>query len=65
MTDTVNNSRTYLWYDYETFGTEARKDRPVQYGSFRTDTNFNIIGQSMVLYAQLADATSRLPVLLW
>ena len=55
MTDTVNNSTTYLWYDYETFGTEARKDRPVQYGSFRTDTNFNIIGQSMVLYAQLAD----------
>ena len=36
MTDTVNNSTTYLWYDYETFGTEARKDRPVQYGSFRT-----------------------------
>ena len=55
MTDTVNNSTSYLWYDYETFGTEARKDRPVQYGSFRTDTNFNIIGQSMVLYAQLAD----------
>ena len=21
MTDTVNNSTTYLWYDYETFGT--------------------------------------------
>ena len=55
MTDTVNNSTSYLWYDYETFGTEARKDRPVQYGSFRTDTNFNIIGQSMVLYAQLAE----------
>ena len=55
MTDTVNNSTSYLWYDYESFGTDARKDRPVQYGSFRTDTDFNIIGQNTVLYAQLAD----------
>lgn len=55
MTDNTAETTTYLWYDYETFGKEARKDRPVQFGALRTDTDFNQISKSMVLYCQLAD----------
>lgn len=55
MTDQTSELTTYLWYDYETFGKDPRKDRPVQFGAIRTDTDFNPIGKSMVVYSQLAD----------
>jgi len=34
---------TYIWYDYETFGTDPRIDRIAQFAGVRTDENFNIL----------------------
>ncbi|MBS97454.1 MAG: exodeoxyribonuclease I [Oceanospirillaceae bacterium] len=42
---------TFYWHDYETFGTDPRRDRPVQFAGVRTDADFNIIGEPLVIYA--------------
>ncbi len=43
---------TLYWHDYETFGANARRDRPAQFAGIRTDLDFNIIGEPLVLYCQ-------------
>lgn len=43
---------TYFWHDYETFGTDPRRDKPAQFAGIRTDGDFNIIGEPLVLYCQ-------------
>lgn len=35
--------KTYLWYDYETFGADPKRDRIAQFAGIRTDENFKII----------------------
>lgn len=46
---------TFLWHDYETFGTVARRDRPAQFAAIRTDANLNEIGEPVMLYCQPAN----------
>ena len=46
---------TFLFHDYETFGADARKDRPSQFAAIRTDEQFNVIGEPVVWYCQPAD----------
>ncbi|MBZ2279372.1 MAG: exodeoxyribonuclease I, partial [Buchnera aphidicola] len=41
---------TFLFYDYETFGTDACLDKPSQFACIRTDFNFNIIGSPECFY---------------
>ena len=36
---------SFLWYDFETFGTSGQKDLPCQFAAIRTDLDFNIIGK--------------------
>lgn len=43
---------SYFWYDFETFGTDARRTRPAQFAGIRTDANFEIQGEPVVLYCQ-------------
>lgn len=45
---------TYLWYDYETFGANARRDRPAQFAAVRTDMDLNPIGEPINLICKLA-----------
>jgi len=45
---------TFLWHDYETFGAQARRDRPAQFASIRTDANLNELGEPMMWYCQPA-----------
>lgn len=45
---------TFLWHDYETFGANARRDRPAQFAAIRTDADLNETGQEMMLYCQPA-----------
>ncbi len=45
---------TFLWHDYETFGTQARTDRPAQFAAIRTDAELNPIGDPVMLYCQPA-----------
>ena len=35
---------TFLFHDYETFGTHPALDRPAQFAAIRTDDEFNVIG---------------------
>ena len=45
---------TFYWHDYETFGTDPSRDRPVQFAGIRTDADLNIIGEPLVIYARPA-----------
>ena len=47
MTDT-----TLYWHDYETFGANPALDRPSQFAGIRTDLDFNIIGEPLVVYCK-------------
>ena len=50
---------TFLWHDYETFGTRPRRDWPAQFAAVRTDAELNEIGEPLMLYCQ--PPTDRLP----
>ncbi|TMX37411.1 exodeoxyribonuclease I [Vibrio sp. Hep-1b-8] len=43
---------TFFFFDYETWGTSPAKDRPCQFAGIRTDMDFNIIGEPLVIYCQ-------------
>jgi len=45
---------TFLWHDYETFGTVPRRDRPAQFAAIRTDAELNEIGEPLMWYCQPA-----------
>lgn len=46
---------TYYWHDYETFGTDPQRDRACQFAGIRTDLDFNVIGEPLMLYCKSAD----------
>ncbi|MHA7601788.1 exodeoxyribonuclease I [Alicycliphilus sp. T452] len=46
---------TFLWHDYETFGTDTRRDRPAQFAAIRTDADLNEIGEPLMLYCRPAN----------
>lgn len=43
---------TFFWHDYETFGVDPQKDRPVQFAGIRTDYDFNIVDDPFVVYCK-------------
>lgn len=43
------------WHDYETFGANARRDRPSQFAGLRTDLELNVIGDALTLYCRPAN----------
>ena len=44
--------QTLYWHDYETFGTDPKRDRPVQFAGVRTDYEFNCVGEPLIIYCQ-------------
>ena len=46
---------SFYWHDYETWGTDPRRDRPAQFAGLRTDLEFNPIGRPLMVYASPAD----------
>ncbi|MBK1648925.1 exodeoxyribonuclease I [Rhabdochromatium marinum] len=50
-------SPSFYWYDYETWGSDPRRDRPCQFAGLRTDTELNEISTEppLVRYCQPAD----------
>ncbi|MDO8862493.1 exodeoxyribonuclease I [Haliea sp. E1-2-M8] len=48
-------SPSFYWHDYETFGTDPSRDRPVQFAGLRTDAELNVVGEPLVIYARPAD----------
>ena len=49
-----NVKETFLWYDLETFGTNASYDRIAQFAAQRTDTDLNPVGSPETLYCKLS-----------
>ncbi|HYN79822.1 MAG TPA: exodeoxyribonuclease I [Lamprocystis sp. (in: g-proteobacteria)] len=45
---------TFYWHDYETWGTDPRRDRPAQFAGVRTDADLNPVGKPLVLYCRPA-----------
>ncbi|MDU7469937.1 MAG: exodeoxyribonuclease I, partial [Serratia marcescens] len=41
---------TFYIHDYETFGKSPSLDRPAQFAGVRTDMDFNIIEEPLVIY---------------
>lgn len=50
----MTNKHTIFWHDYETWGSEPRKDRPCQFAGIRTDEDLNIIDDPVELYCKPA-----------
>ena len=49
------STASYFWHDYETFGTDPQRDRTCQFAGIRTDLDFNVIGEPLMLYCKTAD----------
>lgn len=43
---------TFFIYDYESFGINPATDRPAQFAGIRTDADFNVIGEPVMLYCK-------------
>jgi exodeoxyribonuclease I len=43
---------TLFWHDYETFGIDPCRDRPAQFAGVRTDLEFNIVDDPVVVYCK-------------
>ena len=43
---------SFFMYDYESFGISPANDRPAQFAGIRTDADFNIIGEPVMLYCK-------------
>ncbi|MDG6896337.1 exodeoxyribonuclease I [Volucribacter amazonae] len=43
---------SFFFYDYESFGVNPALDRPAQFAGIRTDMEFNIIGEPVMLYCK-------------
>lgn len=46
---------TFYWHDYETWGADPRTDRAAQFAGVRTDQEFRVLGEPLVLYCKPAD----------
>jgi len=50
----MSGTQTFYWHDYETFGTDPQRDKPVQFAGIRTDFDFNVVDDPLVVYCKPA-----------
>ncbi|CRY70794.1 exodeoxyribonuclease I [Yersinia pseudotuberculosis] len=50
-----NKQLTFYVHDYETFGQRPALDRPAQFAGVRTDLDFNLVEEPLVIYCKPAD----------
>lgn len=48
----MSTHKTIFWHDYETWGSNARKNTPCQFAGLRTDEDLNIIDDPIELYCR-------------
>lgn len=48
----MSSSESFYWHDYETSGADVSRDRPVQFAGLRTDLDFNVLGEPLVIYSK-------------
>ncbi len=46
--------QTFFWHDYETSGTDPRRDRPLQFAGVRTSLELEVIGEPVMFYGKLS-----------
>ncbi|GGW76673.1 exodeoxyribonuclease I [Alteromonas halophila] len=46
---------TFLWHDYETFGTSPKKDLPCQFAAIRTTMDLEEVGKPINIMSQIAN----------
>lgn len=44
--------QTLFWHDYETFGTDTRRDRPIQFAGIRTNLELEVVDEPVMFYAK-------------
>ena len=44
--------RTFFWHDYETFGADTRRDRPVQFAGIRTNQELEIVDEPVMFFCR-------------
>ena len=44
--------QTFFWHDYETFGADTRRDRPVQFAGIRTTMELEIVGEPVMFFGR-------------
>jgi exodeoxyribonuclease-1 len=44
--------QTLFWHDYETFGTDARRDRPIQFAGIRTTLELEVVDEPVMFYGK-------------
>lgn len=49
------SAESIYWHDYETFGTDPRRDRPAQFAGIRTDLELRVIGEPLMIYCRPAN----------
>ncbi len=54
MPERSHDTQTFYWHDYETFGIDPQRDRAVQFAGLRTDVDFNVIEDPLVIYCKPA-----------
>jgi len=45
---------SFYWHDYETFGTDPKRDRPAQFAGLRTTLDLEPIGEPLTIYCKPA-----------
>lgn len=58
----MSNQKTFLFHDYETFGIDPRRDRASQFASIRTDEDFNIVEEPIMIYTKMQEDTLPSPI---
>lgn len=53
---------TLYWHDYETFGIDTQRDRPVQFAGVRTDEDLNIVGEPLNIFCRPSPDTLPHPM---
>ena len=51
----ARRTTSFFWHDYETWGTDPRRDRAAQFAGLRTDLDLNPLGEPLVIHAAPAD----------
>lgn len=44
--------QTFFWHDYETFGIDSRRDRPIQFAGIRTSLELEIIDEPVMFFGK-------------
>jgi len=48
----VSKQASFYWHDYETFGTDPKRDWPSQFAGIRTNSELEIISEPLMLYCK-------------